>query len=378
MDTSTKVQIAEVEKARAIGARLRAARLDAGLTVADVSQSLRISKVFIRALEAGEFDHLPGPTYVAGYIRSYGTLAGLETSAIDTLVSDYYAGLDQGAARPTYSFPAQSQRSPRAGAIAASIAILLGIGGYAGWYLIDRPAPEAGSGTGSETAAMMAEVETTVTEGDPLIGGVESGDALVIDAGTAAPLAATSGSVQTQVSDEESPLLSPGGDRQATQIASVEKQGDAVLPVDAVQGMTGAGGDEVAGLVPAVTSGEPEKVLDLGSGSETLPAGLSGERKPDGGSAIANQRDPDTEITIRALASSWVEIVRNDGEEVMTRLMRSGDSYLVNGDESLYLSTGNAGGLEFVFSDGSVSTVGAVGEIVRDLPLDINKLRAKL
>ena len=102
------------------------------------------------------------------------------------------------------------------------------------------------------------------------------------------------------------------------------------------------------------------------------------EREPDRGSAIANQRDPATEITLRAISSSWVEIVRNDGEEVMTKLMRAGDTYLINGTDNLYLSTGNAGGIEFLFNDGTILLVGETGEIVRDLPLVIDSLKSKL
>ena len=95
-------------------------------------------------------------------------------------------------------------------------------------------------------------------------------------------------------------------------------------------------------------------------------------------SAVANQRDPMQEITIRATGSSWVEIIRNNGEEVMTQLMRDGDTYIVDGAENLYLSTGNAGGIEFVISDGDAISAGAIGEIVRDLPLSVDKLRARL
>jgi cytoskeletal protein RodZ len=95
-------------------------------------------------------------------------------------------------------------------------------------------------------------------------------------------------------------------------------------------------------------------------------------------SAVANQRDPLQEITIRATGSSWVEIIRNNGEEVMTQLMRDGDTYIVDGAENLYLSTGNAGGIEFVISGDDAISAGAVGEIVRDLPLSVDKLRARL
>jgi hypothetical protein len=95
-------------------------------------------------------------------------------------------------------------------------------------------------------------------------------------------------------------------------------------------------------------------------------------------SAVANQRDPLQEITIRATGSSWVEIIRNNGEEVMTQLMRDGDTYVVDGAENLYLSTGNAGGIEFIITGGDAISAGAVGEIVRDLPLNVAKLRARL
>ncbi|MGB1953369.1 MAG: DUF4115 domain-containing protein, partial [Candidatus Puniceispirillum sp.] len=95
-------------------------------------------------------------------------------------------------------------------------------------------------------------------------------------------------------------------------------------------------------------------------------------------SAVAKLRDPSQEITIRATGSSWVEIIRNNGEEVMTQLMRDGDTYVVDGAENLYLSTGNAGGIEFIIMGDDAISAGAVGEIVRDLPLNVDKLRARL
>ena len=91
--------------------------------------------------------------------------------------------------------------------------------------------------------------------------------------------------------------------------------------------------------------------------------------------AIAHLRDPEKEITIQAVAASWVEIVRDNGEEVMAKLMQAGDSYVVDGNTRLYLSTGNAGGLMVVIGVGDPVLMGDIGEIVRDLPLVIDKLR---
>ena len=94
--------------------------------------------------------------------------------------------------------------------------------------------------------------------------------------------------------------------------------------------------------------------------------------------AIAELRDPAKEITIRAVAASWVEIVRDNGEEVMAKLMQAGDSYVVEGNTRLFLSTGNAGGLTVVIGTDDPLSMGEIGEIVRDLPLVTEKLRKSL
>jgi len=93
--------------------------------------------------------------------------------------------------------------------------------------------------------------------------------------------------------------------------------------------------------------------------------------------AVATSRDPDQEVTIRATASSWVEIVRGDGTAVLKKLMKAGETYVVDDGSALYLSTGNAGGIELVTAGNDIITIGTIGEIVRDLPLAKNRLRER-
>lgn len=59
------------------GTRLRNARTARGLSIDDVAQSLRLSPRIIGALEGDDYDQLPSPTYVRGYVRSYAMLLGL-------------------------------------------------------------------------------------------------------------------------------------------------------------------------------------------------------------------------------------------------------------------------------------------------------------
>jgi cytoskeleton protein RodZ len=137
----------------------------------------------------------------------------------------------------------------------------------------------------------------------------------------------------------------------------------------------------VAPREPAAPPADVDSPVLSGDLAETqviTPASQDGETRATGNSAIANLRDPAQEITIRAVAASWVEIVRDNGEEVMAKLMQAGDSYVVEGNTRLYLSTGNAGGLEIVIGSDDPRPIGETGQIVRDLPLVTDKLRQTL
>lgn len=60
-----------------LGASLRQVRNERRLSVDEVALSLKLSPRIIAALEEEAYDELPGPTYVRGYLRSYGMLLGL-------------------------------------------------------------------------------------------------------------------------------------------------------------------------------------------------------------------------------------------------------------------------------------------------------------
>jgi cytoskeletal protein RodZ len=86
-------------------------------------------------------------------------------------------------------------------------------------------------------------------------------------------------------------------------------------------------------------------------------------------SAIAKEVELSDTLTIRATASSWIEMVNSDGDVITSKLLRTGESIAANLDNKLYLTTGNAGGLMFELMDVPAFRVGKTGEIVRDLPL---------
>lgn len=67
-----------VELGEGIGRRLRAARIQRGLDLEHIAAQLHLKPSLIDALEAGRYEALPGPVFVAGYIRNYARQVGLD------------------------------------------------------------------------------------------------------------------------------------------------------------------------------------------------------------------------------------------------------------------------------------------------------------
>ena len=94
-------------------------------------------------------------------------------------------------------------------------------------------------------------------------------------------------------------------------------------------------------------------------------------------SATANERDPSTEMVLKAIGNSWVEIEDVDGNVLMTRLMRPGETYVVPNINGLTFNTGNAGALSLSQGNVIVPQLGEVGEIITARPLNIKTFSNK-
>jgi hypothetical protein len=79
----------------AIGERLAQARAARELDLREVEAETKIRLKYLRALEAGDWDLLPGPAYAVGFLRTYAELLGLDA---DVLVADLRSQIDEGGA----------------------------------------------------------------------------------------------------------------------------------------------------------------------------------------------------------------------------------------------------------------------------------------
>lgn len=119
------------------GARLKAARERAGLSIADVAQRLKYSARQVQALEEGQGDVLPSLTFQRGFVRGYAKLLGLDGNALVATLESQVTGdngpntlqLQQVTYTPS-TMPATANNSAAWPWLLATLLAVVGIGGY--------------------------------------------------------------------------------------------------------------------------------------------------------------------------------------------------------------------------------------------------------
>ena len=66
----------------AVGAQLREAREALGLKVSDIAKTLKLGQRQVDALENGQWDGLPGATFIRGFVRNYARLVQLDPNLL--------------------------------------------------------------------------------------------------------------------------------------------------------------------------------------------------------------------------------------------------------------------------------------------------------
>jgi len=102
-----------------------------GLTTAEVARRLKLSVWQIEALESGQYQQLPGPIFVRGFIRNYARLLKLDPEALVHAVTGLLPSSTELSESPPsrdIPFPARGNRAWRRYAVAAAaIAGLLAV-----------------------------------------------------------------------------------------------------------------------------------------------------------------------------------------------------------------------------------------------------------
>lgn len=159
-----------------VGAQLRAAREERGLSLEQVAAETRIPQRHLLTIEAGEFAALPARTYAVGFARTYARAVGLNDGDVAEMVR---AELEAQEPRQRYRGsgfePGDPARVPSSNLVWVVLAalVLLVLGGFFFFRTLYAPAGELPSLVEQERAeqAALAEAQRGAAPGSAIAAG---------------------------------------------------------------------------------------------------------------------------------------------------------------------------------------------------------------
>jgi len=390
-----------------VAEQLRFSRERAERTLDEVAGFLKIRKVHLEALEDGRNDELPGHTYAVGFVRAYSEYLGLDREVIAARFKDETAELE-AKARLVFPSPMPEGRTP--GAAIILIAVVCAALVYGVWmYMssqdrslaevvpalpgalqalvapesasvavsnlvveapISAPPVELLSSRTSATASSIKLSEPVKVETSPvpvtaltITPLIPAEVASAIVAPETAP--ASDALVITAIVSPETPTVAEMPGRDSSVVISTEGQVEAFSEADATRPIE----------IPSPNAGRNNITTDkVPTAAIVMPPMPPQEERT--GPRQFGKDNVASRITIVAEIDSWLEIRGSDGSLLLTRVLKTGDTYNVPNRVGLKLHTGNAGGLRFDIDGLRAPAIGPIGAVRRDIALDIDALKA--
>ncbi|MBC7908651.1 MAG: DUF4115 domain-containing protein [Rhodospirillaceae bacterium] len=358
------VNLAQGAPTVAVGHSLRTARELTGKTIAEVALLLRIREPFLQALEDGRHKDLPGGTYAVGFLRTYADFLGLDGEEMVRRFRAEAAGeLD---VRLNLAFPSPVSEGRIPGGAVLFLGLMLAGIAYGGWYLL---------------SARQTQVAEMVPPLPDRLASVFSRQA-TLTGEPAKPVEAAPKPDETQAKSAEEPAAPAamnGKDNDVVPPSEGEDEAKAVAPAPAPAVVAPPVVAEPVKTVVAKV--EPPKVEAVKvepakvEPAKVEPAPLPAVSAPVPEGKVVGQDNADSRVQLKAIADDcWVQVRELDGQLLLSRLLRRGDSYMVPNRPGLTLMVGNAGALDIMVDGKKAPALGNAGQVRRDIKLDPDKL----
>jgi len=322
----------------AAGASLAAAREAAGLSIEAVAQQLKLAPRQVRALETGDYTHLPGRTFVRGFIRNYARLLRLDPEQV-------LLELPGGAGSSALEAPTLHPTAPTIGELPTS---QHGRPGWARWAI---PALLAA------IVIAAAVYEWRRTSGVPPEAGI-------VPPETSVPL--PEASVAPAAPPRDAPASRDPGTTLANPLATAPTEAATAGPspgparvsgASPSAGATPAAASETApapagtppSVAPAAPSGIPAAAL---AGGPPPPAAATARESPLPPPAPASQAGAaagEVTVVLTFRNASWTEVRDRDGRLLFGGTGRAGTAQTLSGTPPLALVIGNAGSVQVTY-----------------------------
>jgi len=90
---------------------------------------------------------------------------------------------------------------------------------------------------------------------------------------------------------------------------------------------------------------------------------------------VTEPQPDQSRVLIRATSDAWLQVREKGGAILLNRVLKPGEVWAVPNRPGLVFTTGNAGGTELMLDGTALPSLGAMGAVRRDLPLDPDMLK---
>tara|TARA_B100001123_G_scaffold195758_1_gene223015 strand:- start:1619 stop:2656 length:1038 start_codon:yes stop_codon:yes gene_type:complete len=337
----------------------RKMRRELNRDLVEVADVLRIREVYLKAIEEGRFDQLPGPTYATGFVRAY---AGYLDLDIEEVMRRYTEAIDdQNDLKPLVPpSPINETRLPTG--FVLLLAAILTIGAYGGWYYLTL--------YGQNSRQTVSDLPKKIAK----IAGLEPN---LSDSPKSA-------SRKTLRSTNENHDLDQSSDKE---ISTKDTHTDKIRDTTPLEKSKLARNKNDKGVSsekfsdkkkikmenptvepvtpnPTINNIIEEKVSDLDNVKKSPVA----PRK----NALKTNR-----IVLQANMTSWVELRDSDGKRLISKILKIGDTYKVPDQPGIRFTTGNAGGVDILVDGNKIEPLGPIGAVYRDINMDPDSLLSR-
>lgn len=319
----------EIETLEQLGAELRERREEAGYSLSEIADAIRINQEVLTAIEGGQVDYGPGQTFIRGFMRSYARFLDMDPQALQERLNIIMGVENKTAPHPI--LPVQEiikgdQRSKGRWVWAAAAVVI--IGAAVAWYLFAFQM----SAETTETAAAVVEPEPApevtpepqapdaqVTERAEAPQSTEPAD----EQAAVVPEAATEPTVEEAVAAPESVS------EEAVVAESAAETVTEVVPAPEPEGQAAEGEPAVEAEASAPAEADAE-VTEATAAEEAAVASIAGTQAA----------TPGLQLTVDAHEQVWISL-EIDGKTGVDVLLEEGDTYEWEADERYVLTVGN-------------------------------------
>jgi cytoskeleton protein RodZ len=311
-----------------LGQLLRQTREEKGVDLEKVSHETRIRVRFLEALEQENYDELPTPGHVHGFLRNYALYLGLDLEEVQAL---YDAENKENRLVPGIFRPKDIDLAPPRRPVARASVVLgvvlglvaLVVGGWALWqYGMPTVQPVLTLLTPAAARTSIAAETAAAAAGATAV--VQTSEAATVDAATvAARAAARAAATQTPTPTTAGATATPAAAPTETPQPTATSDRSVVLPTP--------------------TPDPTQTPTRTRTPSPTPVEGVT--------------------LSIRVIERAWLQVTV-DGQELPGELLEVDDERAWEAEETIHFICGNAGGVDVTVNGEELGTLGGRAEVV--------------